>query len=384
MRELDGERLRASVSALTDAWIAASKMPCVAATVSQHGRVLVDICAGYSDPARQKPLRKDAIWRLASLTKPVTTVACLSGVERGWFSLDDRIADHIPAFADMAVGRVEKGKVLPDRKPKRDILLYQFLTHSSGFMSSSPLSVIQAAQMPASAYESNRAMVDYCLSNTCLTFEPGEAVGYSSYAAFDVIAVLIERYSGMPYERFLQENIFDPLGMKDTTYHPNAAQRSRMVTMCDRAGPGVLFGVDMGGHTFENFAPTYTCGGAGLVGTLADYRVFAEMLRRSGEYEGARILSPESVRRINQRYDSPSAERSDTDSYWGLGMRVRGERAVLPAGSYGWSGAYGTHFWVDPANDITAVLMKNMRWYDSHGGGVTSQEFEKAVADALT
>ena len=383
MRELDPERLNAGVTRLFERHLAKAAVSGVAATVSQHGRVLLDLTMGYSDPARQKPLRKDAIWRLASMTKPITTAACLVGVERGWFSLDDRIADHIPAFADMMVGRVEGGKVLPDHKPKRDLLLYQFLTHSSGFMSSSPVADMQAGEMPASAYESGRAMVDYCLRHTCLTFEPGEAVGYSAYAAFDVIAVLIEKYAEMPYERFLKENIFDPLGMKDTTYHPSAEQWSRMVTMCDRADPGVLLGVDMGDRTFENFPPTYTCGGAGLAGTAADYRAFAEMLRRGGEYGDARVLAPESVRRITCCYNDPATEDWD-DHHWGLGMRVRGEKAVLPAGAYGWSGAYGTHFWVDPANDITAVYMKNMRWYDSHGGGVTSQEFEKAVVDALT
>ena len=242
---------------------------------------------------------------------------------------------------------------------------------------------LQESAMPLSAFKDNSAAVDYCLKNTYLTFEPYYQTGYSAYFAFDLIALLIERFSGMKYADFIKKNIFEPLEIKDITYTPSNEQWERLVCMSDRAiGTGIV-NIDMGKHTFENFPLTYTCAGAGLVGSIEDYFKFAEMLRQEGSYNGVQIVSPEVFSLLYKKYVPMEYRPKDSTHSWGLGVRVTVNDKNLPDGCYGWSGAYGTHFWIDRENDITAIYMKNNRWHDSHGGGSTAVQFEADVMSSL-
>ena len=351
--------------------------------VSQGGEVVCDLKMGCKDVRTGEPLGAHALFRLASMTKPVTGVAALIGVEKGWFALDDRAADYIPEIADMPVGRLENGKVVPDHAQKSDIRIYQLLSHCNGIMGSNDLGAAQEAVMPESAYTTNAAMVDYCTRHTCLCFDPGEATAYSGYAAFDVVARIIEEKSGMCYADFVDTYIFHPLGIRDITFRPTADQWQRMVTMCDASVGIRMKAVDMGEYIFESFPIAYTCAGAGLAGSIEDYRIFAEMLRGRGTYNGVQILRPKSVELMRGCYTPAHLVTQDTSDVWGLGVRVAYHNPVLPEGSFGWSGAYGTHFWVDPENEITAIYMKNNRWYDSHGAGITGANFERDVMAAL-
>jgi len=353
-----------------------------AVIVAQNGEILLDERAGFKDIRTREPLSRGTMFRLASMTKPVTGFAFLIGIERGWFGYADRLVDHFPEFANMMLGRVECGRVVPDRKPKNDILLYQLLSHSSGFMCNSEITELQKQAIPQSAYASARTKVDACLEG-CLAFEPGEGYGYAQSAPYDVIALLIERYSGMSYADFLDENIFAPLGIKDITYRPTEEQWGRMITMCDRMTNVGMAAVDMGKRIFEGNPIEYTAAGAGLCGSIEDYFKFAEMLRRGGESGGVRLVSPETFALyakpcVPMKYMGEGSTQS-----WGLGVRVTLGHKVLPDGSFGWSGAYGTHFFIDKENGITAIYMKNNRWHDSRGAGKTGAQFEIDVISSL-
>ncbi len=383
MKKLDKNLLREKVLTTLHKDLENANIAGASVIVAQSGEILLDEQVGYSNILTKAPLKPNSIFRLASMTKPVTAIAFLIGIEKGWFSPNDKVSQHFPEYANLYVGRLENGVVVPDRKPKREVILQQLLSHNNGFMASSPLYLPQEELMPKDAFKNNKAAVNYCLNHTCLTFEPYYNVGYSGYFAFDLIALLIERYSNMPYAEFLEKNIFKPLGIKDIAYHPTDEQWSRTVCMADRTVGKGMVNVDMGEHTFESFPLSYTCAGAGLVGSITEYFKFAEMLRLGGSYNGIQIVSPEIFPLLYKKY-IPKKYMPKTDKFsWGLGVRVTDGDPNLPDGCFGWSGAYGTHFWVDPQNQITAIYMKNNRWHDSHGGGTTAIQFEKDVTSCF-
>lgn len=383
MRLLNRSLLEATVKNHIENDVKHGNIGGAAAIVMQNGKTVCDIRIGYKNITTGEPLSRNTMFRLASLTKPIAGVACMIAVEKGFFSLEDKVSDFFPEIKNMYVGRLENGKVIPDKKPDNEILIRDLLTHTSGIMAENSLASPQEYIMPHSAYKSNKAMVDYVLNNTYLTFEPTKASVYSGYAAFDIMALIIEQKSGQSYAEFINKYILEPLSIKDITFSPTEEQWSRMISMTDRTVGGKCAVVDLGRHTFEGFCLEYTCAGASLTGTIEDYAVFGEMLRCGGEYGGVRIIKPESVTAITTPYvPSGTPGLSPYDS-WGLGVRVTVNNPVLPKGCYGWSGAYGAHFWVDPENQITALYMKNSRWHDSHGGGKTATAFEKDVISSL-
>ena len=151
--------------------------------------------------------------------------------------------------------------------------------------------------------------------------------------------------------------------------------------MHDRAvGPGLVT-VNMGRNIFERHPLTYEAAGAGLMGSIEDYFIFAEMLREKGKYKDTRIVNESTFSLIEKPYVTKKI--MDGTYLWGLGVRVMAGDRYLPDGAFGWSGAYGTHFWVDPVNDVTALYMRNMRWYDTHGCGSIGRQFEIAVSESF-
>ena len=383
MKRIDKELLRKNVIGNLERDLEKTIISGASVIVAQHGEILLDERIGYKNPRTKELLPRNTIFRLASMTKPVTAVAALMGVERGWFSLDDKITDYYPEIGEMYVGRIENDTVVPDHKPENELLLYQLLSHNSGLMGESPIYYKEILDMPYEAFKDNKTAVDYCLKNTRLTYEPKVEQGYCGYFAFDMIALLIEKNSCMKYADFVKENILDPLGINDITYHPTEEQWSRIITMTDKMAARDYAIVDMVKHNFESFPLEYTCAGAGLVGSIEDYFIFAEMLRRGGEYNGVRILKSETLELMKKAY-VPEEVMGDKYTFcWGLGVRVSTRDEYLPNGSFGWSGAYGTHFWIDPENDITAIYMKNSRWHDAGGGGQTGLQFEQAVIESL-
>lgn len=367
-----------------DADLKANHVSGAAIMVAQNGEVLSQIYAGVKDPRTGEPLQPHTMFRLASMTKPVTGIAALVGMQKGWYSIFDKVSDHLPGFENIMVGRLEDGKVVPDHKPISDLRIFHLLSHVNGIMTGEPLDAVQEENTPVESWQSCRSMVDYFINNCCFSFDPMERCSYSGRVAFDVMACIIEEKSGMPYAEFVRQNILDPLGLKDLIFTATEDHWDRMITMTDRSWEGLnSVATDMGRHLYEGLPLTYHSGGASMAGSVEDYFVFAEMLRQKGSYNGIEIVSPKLMELYSTHLVPACVPGRDFYDSWGLGVRVAQRHPWLPTGTFGWSGAYGTHFWVDPENQITAVYMRNSRWHASHGCGPIGQQFEKNVMRAL-
>ena len=350
--------------------------------VLQDGQEVCSIREGYQNWNTKEPLRPDAMFRLASMTKPVTGVATLIALDKGYFKLTDKVEDYLPEFADMHIGKIENDELVIGEKNPTPLQIWHLLAHFNGIMNQTPVGRAVTAAAPKASYASRDTMIAYAATQP-LSFAPETEASYTTTVTFDIVAKIIEQKSGMTYPEFLQTYIFDPLGIKDLTYCPTEEQWERMIAPTDQLGALDFATVDLGRHTFEGYPLSYAGAGAGLAGTMAAYTVFAEMLQNGGEYNGVRIFSKERMKDLTTPYVPRGLPGRGRSSSWGLGVRVVDTEIVLPIGSFGWSGAYGTHFWVDPVNKITAIYLRSSRWYDSHGGGNISIQFEKDVMAAL-
>lgn len=347
--------------------------------VSQNGKVLTNSAYGYKTIDKRTNLSSENIFRLASMTKPIVAFAVLKLIEKGYIDLFDTADIYINGFSGFYIGEMTaEGTVSVKGKAKNDIRILHLLTHTSG-LGSGEIWEKQYSRMTAGdKYDLESAVEFY--KTTLLAFEPYCGNAYSATAAFDVLARIVEIVSDVSIEEFLKEELFIPLEMTDTTFTPNRSQRERLVDMHDFKN-GESIAVDMKGSIFSDYPSTYRCGGAGLVSTVNDYAKFAAMLLNGGMYNGKRVLSEHLVRsmrlpHILEQYDG-------SNETWGLGVRVIKDGNRLPKGSFGWSGAYGTHFWIDPENGIVAIYLKNS-CYDGGSGAVTAANFEKDVMNSMT
>ena len=350
--------------------------------VLQNGEEVASICQGWHNPDTGEKLKEDAIYRLCSMTKPVTGVAALIAQEQGLLNIEDKVEDYLPDYADMYVGKEVDGKVVPDKKSNVPLRIWHMLSHCNGIMAEVPLGNLMVAATPHEVQTSLASITDYCAKQP-LAFEPESYTAYTGRTSFDAVARIIELKSGLTYAEFLDKYIFTPLGLKDFTFYPTEAQWDRMIVPTDKADGNGLVTVNLGKRTFESLPLSYTTAGAGLVASMADYAVFAEMLRNKGRSGNVQIFSPELLETMTKPRVPVGTHGRDPVSSWGLGVRVVVKDDVLPVGSFGWSGAYGTHFWVDPVNQITAIYMRSSRWYDSHGCGTIGAQFERDVMSCL-
>lgn len=337
---LDADSLKAHVSASQLARIEDGKLSGSHVIVIQNGKEVLNECYGLKGVECGQPLKGDEVYRIASMTKPVTALALLIEHDRGHLDINDDLSKYLPEFADMyvvkrdstgAVVKDENGKPVCGEKAVNPIKLYQLVSHTSGV---------------------------------------GEV---------DLAARVIEMTSGMEFEAYLKKNIFDKLGMTNTTFEPSEDQWARMVAMQGRNEEGKNYDVQKkAGCVFESFPAAYHAAGAALASTAPDYAKFAQMFLDGGKSaDGKKVISEESL----ALYSTPVVDDTVMPGIikWGLGVRVvTGEGYVLPDGAFGWSGAYGTHFWIDPVNNIIAVHMKNSA-YDGGAGSQTGNEFEVDV-----
>ncbi len=318
------------------------------------------------------------IFRLASMTKPITAVALMKCVDLGLLSVKDRIDEYLPAFADMKIGKLVDGKIEYDKACKTPITIEHILTHTSG-LGSGEVGDVQVTErkVPKTLEE---AVKDY--GGWYLDFEPGTNQFYSALTALDIVSRIIEIVANMPYGDFLKKYIFEPLDMVDTVYKLNEEQKTRLVPMYeineDRTG-SIHKEFKNAYAGFDGFYEGYTGGAAGLFSTFEDYSNFTNMLACGGVFNGKRVLSENSVKEI-------SIPRSPIDVYnWGYTVLVRGKETAeqpLPIGSFGWSGAYATHFFVDLKSQLSAVMMTNMN--NDYGAGSPSiAAFEKVVGKLI-
>ena len=319
-------------------------------------------------------------YRLASMTKPVTAVAVLQQMEAGKLALTDPVDKFYPEFRDMPLVKAENGKLIPTGKPEERPTVMHLLTHTAGF--GGDVEVLHHRNMPPEDRVSLQRTIPYYASSG-IGFEPFSQVLYSGCAAFDILAGIVEKLSGLSFDEYLQKNIFTPCGMTEITFAPTREQWARMIPMHDRVEGEPSLGQTWDGCVFENLPVTRFLGGAGLASPLEDYTHFARMLLQGGEFEGNRILKPETVALMATPH-VPESVAHDPLKRWGLSVRtvVSDQHPTRVKGSYGWSGAYGTHFWVDPENKVAAVILKNCR-NDGGSASVASIEFEADVKNSL-
>ena len=372
MRKLDVELLTKKVDEHISSDIANAFVGGVTVIVNQDGKRVLK--RTYEDEVF-KNINDDTLYRLASMTKPIIAVAIMILRDRGLLSVEDNISKYLPAFAEMNIGKLdENDQPVFVSKAEKQIRIRDLLTHSSG-LGSELVGMKAWDRRPESCKDLLEKSVDY-YAETYLGFEPATKQMYSPAMAFDVLGRIVEIVSGKSLEDFLQKEIFIPLGMTHTTFNPTEEQWGKFVPMHNNHDGKQSFDPMEKGFVFEGVPHTCYCGAGGLASTAEDYSKFAEML-----LGGKGILCDETIREMS------SPQLSDImkgEMVWGFGMRVIVQDVYkdLPVGSFGWGGAYGTHFWVDPENKITAIYMKNTR-YNGEISSRTLRVFERDVTTSL-
>lgn len=375
-----------AAASCVDARVGKGILPGAVISVAFDGKEVYRYTGGYFNIEKKIPLTDKAVFRLASMTKPITACACMILQDRGMLSVKDKISRYLPSFKKMYVGKIIDGKVTTAAEAAREITIEDVLTHSSGLSSGE----VGNAEYPLYGHKAGKGLAETVegYSRMRLDFSPGSSQMYSPAVALDVVARIVELVSELPYEEFLKKNIFEPLGMTDAAYNLSDEQWSRvppMYRLNDEATAVTEadYGYKRGFHGFE---AGYPGGAAGLFSTADDYVRFAAMLANEGEAYGARILSPQAVEQLRTPHFPIGFAGMHEYFDWGYCVRVvqkkTGGVQELTPGSFGWSGAYNTHFWVDPQRKLSAVYMSNM---DNAGGSgaITAFEFECNVMRAI-
>ena len=370
------------------------------ALVARRGKIVYFEAQGLADIDSKKPMAKDSIFRLASMSKPITAVAVMLMLEEGKIRLTDRVSQFIPEFKNMKVavakGTSDKPVQMPafgrggpppvppefDLVPAaREITVRDLLTHTSGLMSGGVSGSEQTRLVPRGP---NDTLANYIpkLAQTPLDFQPGTLWRYSGLYGFDVLARIVEIVSGLPYDQFLQQRLFTPLGMKDTGFAPIPERMARAATIYQRTPDGNLRATP---NPNQLISGTYFSASGGLMSTAEDYLQFAQMLVNGGTLNGKRYLSPKTVELMTSNHTGDMVNgqfgRPAHGMGFGLGVQVwldpvAADRRVSP-GAFGWEGAYGTHQVMDPAEKMVEIIMMQ------GANGPLQRDFENAVRQAI-
>jgi CubicO group peptidase (beta-lactamase class C family) len=378
---VDMGRLK-QVDALIERNLSEKQYSGVVALIARKGKIVYFNAQGVMDISSNKPMPKDAIFRLASMTKVVTAVAILILVEEGRLRLTDPVSRFIPKFKNLKVAVANENGIGFTLEPaRREITIFDLLTHTSG-LGSGVIPTTEMAKEPPKQGD-NLAIVVSRLPNAPLEFQPGTRFSYSGLAGFDTLGRIVEVVSGISLEQFFQQRVFQPLGMTCTTFAPNQKQRERLVTLYSKTGTGLTKA------PIQDLLIDSVCyhGAGGLVGSTEDYFRFAQMLLNGGVLNGTRILSPRMVQMLGSAQLREQFPGLPKGNGWGLGVRyiTSGEstNTLLSTGTYGWSGAWGTHFWIDPSQNLVAIFMGN-ETSAGGAGAISARDFETAVMQAVT
>ncbi len=351
-------------------------VPGSVALVARDGKIVFYKASGLRDLEKKEPFERSDIFRIASMTKPVTSVAAMILFEEGHFNLDDPISKWLPEFKNpqvlLAFDR-EKGESKTE-PAKSEITVRQILTHTSGIdyaaiSSSDDMKILfakaqavpLATDQPIDLAENVRRIATVPLRN-----HPGERFTYGHNS--DVLGRLVEVISGQPLDRFFRERIFKPLGMNDTDFYFSEAKKDRFALVYHEAGqPKRLQKMPSPEGFNQNYpfegAKKLFMGGAGLSSTAMDYAIFAQMILNGGAYGDARILSRTTIDLMSQNQIGELGMWSPDDRFGlGFGLETARNAAKQPGseGRIGWSGYFSTHFWIDPKEKIVLVFMKQM------------------------
>lgn len=371
-------------------------IPCGILLVRKDGKTVYKNKWGYSDIENHEPVRYDSLFRMMSMTKPITAAAIMKLFDEGKVKIDDPVSKYIPSFKNSRVvcdrrypfppknpiqslvGLItynkDKVKTIPS---KRDITIRDLLSHSSGLEQGIGG---YATMLRDKTVRTTNAEQAEKYAKQPLDFEPGTGTGYSPIAGFDVLISVIESASGEKADDYFRNHIFLPLDMNNSTFHPTQKEKENLVQIYKKSGKSLknVTGKKADMKSFFTIAEgsDYVSGSGGLYSTAEDYEHFAQMLLDSGVYNGKRILSEESVKLMQTEAPKKHLE-PEPGFVWGLGVKIRQDpiKGKTPAteGTFGWSGAYGTHFFVSPKDNMECVFMTNV----SNIGGSSSKVSQK-------
>ena len=358
--------------------------------VARKGRIAHFEAQGAMDLDSKKPMPKDALFWIASMSKPITGVAILMLMEEGKLRLNDPVSKFIPEFKGMKVAVMQErpagsAAISPAPPPQfytvpatREITIQDLLTHVSGLVSGGAASAAEALKI---ARKPGEALADYIprLGATPFDFQAGSRWSYSPGAAFDTLGRIVELVSGQKFDQFLRLRIFDPLGMKDIFFHPAEDRLPRIATTYHREG-NELQKVDTQTRLSNT---TYFSGAGGLMTNAEDYLQFGEMLLEGGQLNGKRLLSPKTVELMSSVFVPDTLPGRRHGLGFGLSVQVVSDSLAagqrVSTGSFGWDGAFGTHFWVDPKEKVVGVLMVQT----NNPNRQLDRDFENAVMQAI-
>jgi CubicO group peptidase (beta-lactamase class C family) len=353
-------------------------IPGAVVLVAREGKLVYLQTVGYQDLEKRIAMKPDAIFRIASMTKPITSVALMMLAEEGKIDLIAPVAQYLPEFKDVKIGAEKTdgstGKIaLAFEDPKRPMTVQDLLRHTSGLVYG-PFgnSLVHQAYDKANLFDGRQTLAEFVtkLSKLPLAHQPGTVWEYGM--STDVLGRIVEVVSGMAFDQFVEQQITGPLGMRDTAFYLSGAQGSRLaepqVDPATGKRPGASAVEDLTKEKLKWFS-----GGGGLLSTAADYARFCQMLLNRGELNGVWLLSPKTIAVMTSDQVPPGIPRLGYEDMaptpemghsFGLGFAVRTDPGHSPlsgsGGDYFWAGAYGTYFWVDPQEKMFAVMMVQM------------------------
>jgi CubicO group peptidase (beta-lactamase class C family) len=361
-----------AATTLLNQLVTEKKIAGAVAAVARKGKLAYLKAVGVQDLDTRAPMTEQSLFRIYSMTKPVTAVAVMMLYEEGRFRLNDPITRYLPAFRAAMVA--ESADATP-RRPARDITIEDLLLHTSGL--SHRTSELYRTARVRSRDIALETLVEN-LARTPLMEDPGTRFRYSE--ATTVLGRLVEIWSGKPFDVFLDERVFGPLKMTETVFTVGPERRSRLATVYALAPGGGLTAVEIEWVPFTE-RPALLEGAVGLVSTVPDYLRFSQMLLNKGELDGARILKPDTVVRITGNGLSEAVQRARGAMGWGLAnVNVVIDPASPVRGEYGWDGTAGTIFWIDPAREMITILMTQSAPPNPDG---IRQKFKALIQQAL-
>ncbi|MBS0644955.1 MAG: serine hydrolase domain-containing protein [Acetobacteraceae bacterium] len=358
-------------------------LPGILTQIWRRGELVHTGMAGHMDLERNKPMREDAIFRIYSMSKPITAVALMMLVEEGYLGLDDDVATHIPSWRGMGVYSTGLPGIIATSGPafittpvQRPMKVVDLVTHTSGLTYGflNRTGVDRAYRHHKIADPSAEGGLDAMIENLAgipLEFSPGTAWNYS--VSIDVMGYLVQKLSGMSFGEFLRTRLFEPLGMRDTAFFCPEDKIGRFASCyMPKQGGGLSVQDDAGASTYAK-PPNLESGGGGLVSTSHDYLRFCRMMLNGGTLDGVQILSPKTVALFSLNHLPNNGEVATMStpgafsetSYAGVGfsigcgVNINVAKTRLPGtlGEYFWGGAAATAFWIDPKEDTTVVFM---------------------------
>ena len=354
------------------------RFPGAQLTVFRRGEIVHTSTQGFADVERKTPLKDDTIFRIYSMTKPITSVAFMMLVEEGRIAIDEPVHKYIPEWKNLGVYQGGLSPLFQTKPPTRPMMIIDLLRHTSGLT----YGFQQRSNVDATYRDKGIGVVGQTLTldqmidelaSVPLEFAPGEAWNYS--ISTDVIGYLIGKVSGMPFEQFLKQRIFEPLGMNDTDFHVPADKAHRFAACYLADGRGGMTLQDDPTTSAFLAPPAFISGGGGLCSTSKDYLTFCRALLNGGELNGVRLIGPKTLKLMTANHLPGGKDLTDLSksmfseaTYAGVGFGLGFSVTMNPmltmipgtAGEYAWGGLATTSFWIDPVEDLIAIFMTQL------------------------